>query len=200
MPAVKNVGEPCAGEPHARIDGGREETSASRHPPRGARRLSPTRPTSRIGLPASTWAAPATAAKRRSGLVGGGGGDPTTRPARNWGRGGASRRADRPSLSLPPAYHERGCRGWLCRRGVTVRWVGDFLGRRAFVAGSDCSPHRRQRSRRARSPAAMIVVRVIQSVAGSGARATRLRLRRCQARRRRSRRESRAGRTGLASA
>jgi hypothetical protein len=26
MPAVKNVGEPCAGEPHARIDGGREET------------------------------------------------------------------------------------------------------------------------------------------------------------------------------
>src|SRR3954467_11592411 len=30
MPAVKNVGEPCAGEPHARFDGGREETSASR--------------------------------------------------------------------------------------------------------------------------------------------------------------------------
>jgi hypothetical protein len=30
MPAVKNVGEPCAGEPHARIDGGREETSTSR--------------------------------------------------------------------------------------------------------------------------------------------------------------------------
>ncbi|MDX6707683.1 MAG: hypothetical protein QOI48_3529, partial [Solirubrobacteraceae bacterium] len=27
MPAVKNVGEPCAGEPHARFDGGREETS-----------------------------------------------------------------------------------------------------------------------------------------------------------------------------
>jgi hypothetical protein len=26
MPTVKNVGEPCAGEPHARIDGGREET------------------------------------------------------------------------------------------------------------------------------------------------------------------------------
>jgi single-strand DNA-binding protein len=26
MPAVKNVGEPCAREPHARFDGGREET------------------------------------------------------------------------------------------------------------------------------------------------------------------------------
>jgi Abortive infection C-terminus len=46
MPAVKNVGEPCAGEPHARIDGGREETGTSRPQPRGARRLSPTRPTS----------------------------------------------------------------------------------------------------------------------------------------------------------
>jgi hypothetical protein len=31
MPAVKNVGEPCAGEPHARFDGGREETGTSRH-------------------------------------------------------------------------------------------------------------------------------------------------------------------------
>ncbi len=30
MPAVKDVGEPCAGEPHARFDGGREETNASR--------------------------------------------------------------------------------------------------------------------------------------------------------------------------
>src|SRR3954453_16033976 len=30
MPAVKNVGEPCAGEPHARFDGGREETSDTR--------------------------------------------------------------------------------------------------------------------------------------------------------------------------
>ena len=30
MPTVKNVGEPCAGEPHARIDGRREETGASR--------------------------------------------------------------------------------------------------------------------------------------------------------------------------
>jgi hypothetical protein len=31
MPAVKNVGEPCAGEPHARFDGGREETGTGRH-------------------------------------------------------------------------------------------------------------------------------------------------------------------------
>ena len=53
MPTVKNVGEPCAGEPHARIDGGREETGTSRHQPRGARRLSPTRPTSRRGPGAS---------------------------------------------------------------------------------------------------------------------------------------------------
>ena len=30
MPMVKNVGEPCAGEPHARFDGGREETNDSR--------------------------------------------------------------------------------------------------------------------------------------------------------------------------
>jgi hypothetical protein len=30
MPTVKNVGEPCAGEPHARFDGGREETNVSR--------------------------------------------------------------------------------------------------------------------------------------------------------------------------
>src|SRR5215207_6604125 len=30
MPAVKNVGEPCAGEPHARFDGGREETRDNR--------------------------------------------------------------------------------------------------------------------------------------------------------------------------
>jgi|HubBroStandDraft_6_1064221.scaffolds.fasta_scaffold35780_2 hypothetical protein len=30
MPTVKNVGEPCAGQPHARIDGGREETGTSR--------------------------------------------------------------------------------------------------------------------------------------------------------------------------
>ena len=30
MPAVKDVGEPCAGEPHARFDGGREETNVSR--------------------------------------------------------------------------------------------------------------------------------------------------------------------------
>jgi hypothetical protein len=30
MPTVKNVGEPCAGKPHVRIDGGREETTHSR--------------------------------------------------------------------------------------------------------------------------------------------------------------------------
>ena len=39
MPAVKDVGEPCEGEPHARFDGGREETSASRLMPRDVRRL-----------------------------------------------------------------------------------------------------------------------------------------------------------------
>jgi len=42
MPTVKDVGEPCAGEPHARFDGGREETGASRLWPRGAWRLPPT--------------------------------------------------------------------------------------------------------------------------------------------------------------
>jgi hypothetical protein len=30
MPTVKDVGEPCAGEPHARFDGGWEETGTSR--------------------------------------------------------------------------------------------------------------------------------------------------------------------------
>jgi hypothetical protein len=30
MPALKDVGEPCEGKPHARFDGGREETNASR--------------------------------------------------------------------------------------------------------------------------------------------------------------------------
>ena len=44
MPAVKNVGEPCAGEPHARIDGGREETRSQSATPRDTGRLSPTRP------------------------------------------------------------------------------------------------------------------------------------------------------------
>ena len=44
MPPVKDVGEPGAGEPHARFDGGREETSASRPRPHGVRRLPPTRP------------------------------------------------------------------------------------------------------------------------------------------------------------
>ena len=29
MPPVNGVGEPCAGEPHARFDGGREETNTS---------------------------------------------------------------------------------------------------------------------------------------------------------------------------
>jgi hypothetical protein len=36
MPAVKDVGEPCEGEPHARFDRGREETNASRLTPRAA--------------------------------------------------------------------------------------------------------------------------------------------------------------------
>jgi hypothetical protein len=43
MPAVKDVGESCAREPHAPFDGGREETSTSRPPPRSARRLPSTR-------------------------------------------------------------------------------------------------------------------------------------------------------------
>src|SRR2546426_10752109 len=48
MPAVKDVGEPCEGKPHARFDGGREETNASRPTPCGARRLPPTRPLPRL--------------------------------------------------------------------------------------------------------------------------------------------------------
>ena len=44
MPTVKDVGEPCEGKPHARFDGGREETNASRPRRNGARRLPPTRP------------------------------------------------------------------------------------------------------------------------------------------------------------
>jgi hypothetical protein len=48
MPAVKNVGEPCAGEPHARFDGGREETSANGSVRPRARRLPPTRPSSKV--------------------------------------------------------------------------------------------------------------------------------------------------------
>ena len=50
MPTVKNVGEPCAGEPHARIDGaagGNRTQSATR--PRGTRRLPPTRPSNLSG-------------------------------------------------------------------------------------------------------------------------------------------------------
>ena len=45
---VKNVGEPCAGEPHARIDGGGRKPAPVGASPRGARRLSPTRPTSQF--------------------------------------------------------------------------------------------------------------------------------------------------------
>src|SRR4051794_37364567 len=45
MPPVKNVGEPCAGEPHARFDGGREETRPVGKPVR-PRRLPSTRPPS----------------------------------------------------------------------------------------------------------------------------------------------------------
>jgi hypothetical protein len=64
MPAVKKVGEPCAGEPHARVDRGREQTSVSR--PRrttpGASRLPDNPPAqSRVGgsesLPTSGEAA-----------------------------------------------------------------------------------------------------------------------------------------------
>jgi hypothetical protein len=44
MPTVKDVGEPCEEKPHARFDGGREETNASRQRRHGARRLPPTRP------------------------------------------------------------------------------------------------------------------------------------------------------------
>src|SRR3954466_12908551 len=43
MPPVKNVGEPCAGEPHARFDGGREETRPVGKPVR-PRSLPSTRP------------------------------------------------------------------------------------------------------------------------------------------------------------
>ena len=43
MPTVKNVGEPCAGEPHARFDGGREETRPVGYAAR-PRRLPSTRP------------------------------------------------------------------------------------------------------------------------------------------------------------
>jgi hypothetical protein len=48
MPAVKAAGEACEGEPHARFDGGREETDASQLTPRGARRL-PAYPTATGG-------------------------------------------------------------------------------------------------------------------------------------------------------
>jgi hypothetical protein len=46
MSAVKGVGEPCAGEPHARIDvaAGGNRNQSGQHEPRGTRRLSPTLP------------------------------------------------------------------------------------------------------------------------------------------------------------
>jgi hypothetical protein len=46
MPPVKDVGEPCAGEPHARIDAaaGGNRNQSGRHEPHGTRRLPPTRP------------------------------------------------------------------------------------------------------------------------------------------------------------
>src|SRR3954471_753134 len=71
MPAVKNVGEPCAGEPHARFDGGREETSDSR-PCRatlGASRLPDQPPTT--GRREGAMGSGQVAAARSSVLVGG---------------------------------------------------------------------------------------------------------------------------------
>jgi hypothetical protein len=43
MPAVKNIGEPCAGEPHARLEGRREQTRPVGYAVR-PRRLPPTLP------------------------------------------------------------------------------------------------------------------------------------------------------------
>jgi hypothetical protein len=48
MPAVKNVGEPCAGEPHARFDWGAGGTRSQSASPRDTGRLSPTRPPSEL--------------------------------------------------------------------------------------------------------------------------------------------------------
>jgi len=42
MPAVKDVGEPCAGEPHARIEVAAGGNGTSRLRPRGTGRLPPT--------------------------------------------------------------------------------------------------------------------------------------------------------------
>ncbi len=42
MPTVKNVGEPCAGEPHARFDAAAGGNQASRHNAARPRRLPPT--------------------------------------------------------------------------------------------------------------------------------------------------------------
>jgi hypothetical protein len=46
MPAVKGVGEPCAGEPHARFEvaAGGNRNQSGQHVPHGTRRLPPTRP------------------------------------------------------------------------------------------------------------------------------------------------------------
>jgi hypothetical protein len=74
MPTVKNVGEPCAGEPHARFDGGREETSDSR--PRratsGASRL-PDQPPRALDVPAHGVIAPLKAIVAHEILVDAGG-------------------------------------------------------------------------------------------------------------------------------
>ena len=59
MPAVKNVGEPCAGEPHARFDVAAGGNQASRH--RRAALAPPADPTSSTTVGASIWpAAPRT--------------------------------------------------------------------------------------------------------------------------------------------
>jgi hypothetical protein len=70
MPAVKDVGEPCEGEPHARFDGGREESGISRlsRPDAGASRL-PDSGLGRARAPAKHSASPPTSASGRSGRV-----------------------------------------------------------------------------------------------------------------------------------
>ena len=57
MPPVKNVGEPCAREPHARFEVAAGGNQASRQAVR-PRRLSPTLPPSRIELVDSSLAPP----------------------------------------------------------------------------------------------------------------------------------------------
>ena len=68
MPTVKNVGEPCAGEPHARFDGGREETRASRQ--RRAAQAPPVYPTT-LASSAEGAQPPACRAKGDFGSQGG---------------------------------------------------------------------------------------------------------------------------------